>query len=58
MNESRRVDIPHDPNKIKQKVFQRFTILLDIVQDQKKANKIGLIKVRKSKMAAIGRKNR
>ena len=44
--------------KLKQKVSQLFSILLDIVEDQKKSIKIWLIKVRKFKMAAIGRKNR
>ena len=46
------------PKKLSQKVSQQFSILLDIVNDQKKSIEIWLIKFRKSKMAAIGRKNR
>ena len=50
---SRRVDIAPDPPKIKQQVSQWFSILLDMVNDQKKSIKIWLIKVQKCKMAAI-----
>ena len=46
------------PKKFKQKVSQRFSDLLDTVNDGKKSVKIWLIKIRKSKMAAMGRKNR
>ena len=45
------------PNKFKQKVSQRFPILLEIVNDQKKSIKLWPIKVWKSKMAVIGREN-
>ena len=51
------------PKKLKQKVSQRFSILPDIVNDQKKVyqnltHKSHKIKFIKFKMAAIGRKNR